>query len=253
MFSCFFYPLNLKFIASNEQDKFMELLPEAQQLEIKSGKSPNVGVNSEVEVSPDADPSGVQEQSLSSILIPSTKTSSVSQRNDSKFISKPSVFETPGRIGGTFNHSKIATFGSPSVHKRLFASKERVPKIQNSLKKSVNFQDMLGSGFHQASAMNISPPEEATRSSFRVFDNGPEKLSLDKEQNGITNQIRNTSPYSRRITANPIYNTPSSKFGLLDVPSRGVQENGSSKTAVSARENGTWNISSLADPMDISR
>lgn len=237
----------------------MELLPEAQQLEIKSGKSHNVGVNSEAEVPPNADPTAVQDQHLSSILIPPTNTSTVSQRNDSKFIFKPPVFETPGRLGGTLNPSKIATFGSPSVHERLFGSKERVPRMQNSLHKSVNFEDMFSSGFHQASAMNISPSEEATRSSSRVllnsplFDNDPEKLLLDKEQNGITNQVRNTSPYSRRITANPIYNTPSSKFGLLDVPSRGVQENGSSKTAVPIGDNGTWNISSLDDPMDISR
>ncbi|XP_022158002.1 E3 ubiquitin-protein ligase HOS1 [Momordica charantia] len=237
-------------------DKFMELLPEIQQLEIKSGKSPNIGVNSEdVEVSPNADPYAVQEQNLSSILIPSTNTSTISLRNDSKFIFKPPVFETSGKLGGgVFNHSKIATYGSPSVHERLFASMERVPKAQNSLHKSVNFQDMFSSGFHQASAMNISPSEEATRSSSRFIPNShndAEKLSLDKEQNGIANQVRNTSPYSRRITANPIY-TPSSKFGLLDVPSRGVQENGSSKTAVSARDNGTWNISSLDDPMDTS-
>ncbi|XP_022995656.1 E3 ubiquitin-protein ligase HOS1-like [Cucurbita maxima] len=238
-------------------DKFMELLPEAQQLEIKSRKSPNVGVNSEeVDVPRDADLSGVQEQSLSSILIPSAVNSTVLQRNDSKFIVKPPVFDTPGRLGGTFNHSKIATFGSPSVHIRLFASKERVPKIQNNLHKSSNFQDMFGSGFPVA--MNISPSEEDTRSSSRVlpnsqhFENDPEKLALDKEPNGITNQVRNTSPYSRRITANPIYNTPSSKFGLLDVPSRGVQENGSSKNAVSARDNGTWNIHSIDDPMEIS-
>lgn len=235
----------------------MELLPEIQQLEIKSGKSPNIGVNSEdVEVSPNADPYAVQEQNLSSILIPSTNTSTISLRNDSKFIFKPPVFETSGKLGGgVFNHSKIATYGSPSVHERLFASMERVPKAQNSLHKSVNFQDMFSSGFHQASAMNISPSEEATRSSSRFIPNShndAEKLSLDKEQNGIANQVRNTSPYSRRITANPIY-TPSSKFGLLDVPSRGVQENGSSKTAVSARDNGTWNISSLDDPMDTSR
>lgn len=253
----FFFFFN--FIASNEQDKFMDLLPEVQQLEIKSGRSPGFGVNSEVEVSPDADPSGVQEQSLSSILIPSTNTSTLSQRNDNNFIFKPPVFETPGRLGGTFNHSKISTFGSPSVHERLFGSKGRVPKIQNSLQKSVNFQDMFGSGFHQANAMNISPPEEATGSSSRVlpnrqhFDNDPESLSPDKEQNRVTTRVRNTSPYSRRITANPIFNTPSSKFGLSDVPSRGLQENGSSKTAVSIRENGTWNISSSDDPMDISR
>ncbi|XP_022922347.1 E3 ubiquitin-protein ligase HOS1-like [Cucurbita moschata] len=226
-------------------DKFMELLPEVQQLEIKSGKLPTVDVSSEVESSPEADPSGVQEQHLSSILIPSTNTSTVSQRNDSRFILKPPVFETPGRLGGTSNHSKVAKFGSPSVHKRLFSSKERVPKIGNSLHKSVDFQDMFSSGFHQASAMNISPSEEATRSS-RLLPNSHEKLSLDKEQNGITNQVRNTSTYSRRITANPTYNTPDRKFGLLDVPSRGVQENGSTK------DNGTWNISSLDYPMDIS-
>ncbi|KGN50278.1 E3 ubiquitin-protein ligase HOS1 [Cucumis sativus] len=238
-------------------DKFMELLPEAQQLEIKSGKPANTGANSQVEVAPNANPSVVQDQHLSSVLIPSANTSTVSHRIDSKGIFKPPVFETPGRLGGTLNHSKIATFGSALIHERRFGSKERIPK-QTNLHESVNFQDVFSSGFHQASAMNISPSEEATRSSSRVlnsplFGNDPEKLSLVKEQIGKSNQVRNTPPYSRRITANPIYNTPSSNFGLLDAPSRGVQENGSTtKVAVSTRDNGTWNFSSLDDPMDIS-
>jgi E3 ubiquitin-protein ligase HOS1 len=225
----------------------MELLPEVQRQQVKSGKLPETAVNfgEEVEMAAKSDLARVQEPILTSLLIPSSTDSSLVLRTDhtAPFV-RSLVFETPTRLRGSVNNhrSEHVKYGSPSI------LQERGLKPIGSISKDFKLDDTFTPGTHRVSPLNASPLREISKANYSNLQDA----SPETEQNGFINQFLNTSPtYSHRVTSNRV-STPSSNYGLFKDSVDGLDTNLSGKRIQSDRDYGHWNVVSLDESMDIS-
>jgi E3 ubiquitin-protein ligase HOS1 len=225
----------------------MELLPEVQRQQVKSGKLPETAVNfgEEVEMAAKSDLARVQEPILTSLLIPSSTDSSLVLRTDhtAPFV-RSLVFETPTRLRGSVNNhrSEHVKYGSPSI------LHERGLKPIGSISKDFKLDDTFTPGTHRVSPLNASPLREISKANYSNLQDA----SPETEQNGFINQFLNTSPtYSHRVTSNRV-STPSSNYGLFKDSVDGLDTNLSGKRIQSDRDYGHWNVVSLDESMDIS-
>lgn len=228
-------------------DNCMELLPEVQRQQVKSGKLPEIAVNfgEEVEMAAKSDLPKVQEPISTSLLIPSSTDSSLLLRTDhtAPFV-RSSVFETPSRLRGSVNNhrSDHVKYGSPSI------LHERGRKPIGSISKDFKLDDTLTPGTHWVSPLNASPLREISKANYSNLQDA----SPETEQNGFINQFLNTSPpYSHRVTTNQV-STPSSNYGLFKDSVEGLDANLSGKRIQSGRDYRRRNVVSSDEPMDIS-
>ncbi|KAM1787631.1 hypothetical protein ACFX11_038003 [Malus domestica] len=241
-------------------DKSMELLPEVQRQEVKSGKFPEVAVTTsrEVEVAPASLPE-VQESQSTSMLIPSSIDSSLALWSDHMNPSwKPSISETAKKRVGLVDsyRSELGNNGSSVLHGKLLSNSETRWKPDDSINKIFNFEDASTPGIHWA-----TPPsavKDGNRSSSKVHsnsrlqDNQYARMSPEMEWNKRFNPFQNTSPskfYS--ADSNPV-TTPSSNRGLFKDSATDLHRSVNSKGFQRARDDRTWNMVSKDDPMDVS-
>lgn len=222
----------------------MELLPEVQRQQVKSGKLPETAVNfgEEVELAAKSDLPNVQEPISTSLLIPSSTDSSLVLRTDhtAPFV-RSLVFETPTRLRGSVNNhrSEHVKYGSPSIlHERGL----------KRISKDFKLDDTFTPGTRRVSPLNASPLREISKANYSNLQDA----SPETEQNGFINQFLNTSPtYSHRVTTNRV-STPSSNYGLFKDSMEGLDTNLSGKRIQSDRDYRHWNVDSSDDPMDTS-
>nr|XP_028956828.1 E3 ubiquitin-protein ligase HOS1 isoform X2 [Malus domestica] len=239
-------------------DKCMELLPEVQRQEIKSGKFPEVAVttSSEVETAAASLPEVQKSQSIS-MLIPSSIDSSLGLWSDCVNPSwKPSISETPKKRVGLVDsyRSELGNNGSV-LHEKLLSNSETQWKPDDSINKAFNFEDASTPGIHWAtppsSVKDRKKSSSRILSNSRLQDNQYAKMSPETERKRF-NPFQNTSPsnfYS--ADSNPV-TTPSSNHGLFKDSATDLHRSVNSKGFQRDRDNRTWNMASKDDPMDIS-
>ncbi|GMP95741.1 hypothetical protein CsSME_00044665 [Camellia sinensis var. sinensis] len=114
----------------------------------------------------------VQEPNLTSLLVPTSIDSFHVLRMDKTVTSsKPSVLDTPSKLGGYANSSKfeIGNHGSPSILQGSFSNNaERVPKPQSGVSKMFKFEDIRTPGIHRVRPIIATPFKEFNKSSSRV-------------------------------------------------------------------------------------
>ncbi|KAI8000605.1 E3 ubiquitin-protein ligase HOS1 [Camellia lanceoleosa] len=191
----------------------------------------------------------VQEPNLTSLLVPTSIDSFHVLRMDKTFTSsKPSVLETPSKLGGYANSSKfeIGNHGSPSILQDSFSTnEERVPKPQSSVSKMFKFEGIRTPGIHCVRRIIASPFKEFNKSSSRVPQNNSfqdyrfDQVSSQMEGNGVTHRLQNSKPYSHRVGADPVI-SPSSNGFLTKEPARDPYLNTSGKQAPSDGPHGLW-------------
>ncbi|KAL7241529.1 hypothetical protein ACSBR1_014177 [Camellia fascicularis] len=155
----------------------------------------------------------VQEPNLTSLLVPTSIDSFHVLRMDKTVTSsKPSVLETPSKLGGYANSSKfeIGNHGSPSILQGSFSTnEERVPKPQSGVSKMFKFEGIRTPGIHCVRRIITSPFKEFNKSSSRVPQNNSfqdyrfDQVSPQMEGNGVTHRLQNSRPYSLRVGADP--------------------------------------------------
>jgi E3 ubiquitin-protein ligase HOS1 len=212
----------------------MELLPEVQRQQVKSGKLPETAVNfgEEVEMAAKSDLPKVQEPISTSLLIPSSTDSSLLLRTDhtAPFV-RPLVFETPTRLHGSVNNHRSGGLNPIG-----------------SISKDFKLDDTSTPVTRRVSPLNVSPLREISKANYSNLQDG----SPETEQNGFINQFLNASPpYSHRITTNRV-STPSSNYGLFKDSVEGMDTNSSGKRIQSDRDYRHQNLVSSDDPMDAS-
>ncbi|KAK9284920.1 hypothetical protein L1049_024101 [Liquidambar formosana] len=245
-------------------EKCIELLPEVQQQQIKTGRLPEIDVDpgKEVELSEKSDIPEVQEPNSTSLLVQLSADSSLVLGMDHTIpFLNPSVLRNPLNQGGPVNNSRseLINNSSPSIlHGRFFTNAERGLKPQISISKNFKFDDISTPGTRRVSPISASPLREFNRSTSRgiqdshLQDDQLDKVSPEMQQNGLINQLQNIStPYSRRVSANPV-TTPSSNRGLFKDSARDLYSNVSGKQVSSDRPDRTWNVVSSDDAMDFS-
>lgn len=213
------------------QDKCIELLPEVQQQEVKSGNFPDIALSpsKQIELSTDSD--------LSMKEVPTT--SFVLQMDHGIPLQKPSVItETPLVLGASVNNGRlgIGNYGPSSIlHGNILTNSEKGVKSQSSISKNFKFFDDISTP--SSRVFTSSKLKEMNRSSSQVLQsshNKSHKSSPELEQNGVMNQFQSSCPpYSRRTTANPI-STPSSNDGLYKDSAQGAHRNMSAERVVSS-------------------
>ncbi|KAL7165042.1 hypothetical protein ACSBR2_040851 [Camellia fascicularis] len=244
-------------------EKSIELLPEFQQEEVKLGKLLEIAVSTinELETPARCDLAKVQEPNLMSLLVPTSIDSFHVLRMDKTVTSsKPSVLDTPSKLGGYANSSKfeIGNHGSPSILQGSFSNNaERVPKPQSGVSKMFKFEDIRAPGIHRVRPITATPFKEFNKSSSRVPQNSSfqdhrfDQVSPQMEGNGVTHRLQNSRPYSLRVGADPVI-SPSSNGFLTKEPARDPYLNTSGKQAPSDGPHRLWKVVPSDDPMDVS-
>ncbi|GLT49145.1 hypothetical protein SLA2020_227230 [Shorea laevis] len=235
-------------------DRGVELLPEVQQQQLKTGKLEEIvdASGREADMPVKSDHPRLLEPKSTGLLVPSTSDSIVLQSDHIATPLRPSVFENSKALVDSVNNPYIGVgnvHSSSVLEERLFTDAERASKLEFSAGKSFKFDDISTPGIRQTSPPYVTPLKGFHRSSSKGLQNRQhqEKQSHqiipEEDQNGFINQFHNASPpYSRRVTANPV-STPSSNNGLWSNPGKRGQ---------SDRGDGQWNMLSSNDPMDVS-
>ncbi|XAR54921.1 hypothetical protein NMG60_11030256 [Bertholletia excelsa] len=242
-------------------EKGIELLPEVQQQELKTGKLLEIAHP----ISEDKIPAGSghaksQERDFSLLLPSSIDSSLVLPINSASTSSKISSLETPAKIGSFPNnsHSELLNHDSCSIlQQSLFTNSDRVPKPQSGVSKKFKFDDIRNPGICRVSPMVATPLKDFNRSSSKVprnsnfADDQEDVVSLDKVENGFSNKLHSsTRPFSIRVRADPL--NPSSNESLLVKDARDPYLNASGKRVPSDGPHRPWDVSSEV-PMDITR
>ena len=237
----------------------MELLPEGQQQQVKAGKLPDIAT-SDNELIQTSDIPTIPEPNSSILLLPNSTISSLAPRTSHMVPpSRPSVFETPSKLGGTVNNSRfgLGNYNSPSTfHGSSFTNMERGQKPQAGISTNFKFDNIsTPQTLRRFSPMNAASLKEIKRSSSKVIQKGNfdqfDKVSPEAEDDGFTNQFKSTSPPSRRITAHPT-TTPGREHGLFKDAAQDLNPNISGKRVLSDGPDRPWSVVPSNDAIDVS-
>lgn len=222
----------------------MELLPEVQRKEVKSGKLPETAVIfEEVATAAKSDLPEVLEPISTSLLIPSSRSSLFQQTDLMAPVVESSIFKTPERLHGSINNhqNEYVKYGSQSI------LDERGVKPVGSISRDFKFGDTLTSGALRGSPLNAFP----LRGVNKANSSDLQDASLETEENGFVNEFLNATPYAHRITTNRV-RTPSRNHGLFKDSGEGRDSNFSNKRIETERDWRDWNVVSSDEPMDVS-
>ncbi|XP_021631902.1 E3 ubiquitin-protein ligase HOS1 isoform X2 [Manihot esculenta] len=238
--------------------KSIELLPQVQQQQAKTGKmlSEIYNVSGEQVKAPvKSDLPMLERPKSSSLLIPPNADSSLFLQTNHKTPFNSSVLESPTRLDGSINKSQfeLGNSGSPSIlQERLFTTARKGVKPQMSNHKNDKYDKTPTHGIPRVSHMSAAPLKDISRTSLGVLaDNdlhhGPFDSDLpEMEQYGFTEQLQKRNPhYSLKVTANVI----AISGGNGGFPTDSVQVAG--KKIHPKRSDGLWGTTSGDDAMDI--
>lgn len=232
------------------QEKSLELLPEIQQQQAKTGKLPESIISSANE---EVNNNALEKSHLPKVKEPNITTALLlpSFIDSSSIVlarsSKSLVLQTPSNLLSP--HFELRNYNTPSPSV-LFNNGETghtdKPPL-NSITKSFKFDDITTPAARRVNPVTAAAPlGEFNRSSSRVPQNSnylrDDRLSPEKEQNGFINQFLDSSPYSRRVVASP-------QTSLMS--SQGVFK-GSVQKPYSNRLDKARNLAPSVDLMDIS-
>ncbi|CAK9185019.1 unnamed protein product [Ilex paraguariensis] len=236
-------------------DRSVELLPEVQRQQLKTGKLPEVCSSPANAVDfPRVEPV------LTSLLVPSSFESSFANHADNTIPPlKPSVLEIPSKLSGSVNvsHFELGNYGSPSIRRaNVFNDAENGLNSQGCFNKNFRFDNISSSAIRRVSPMAAIPLKELNRRSSRVPQNNrnlheDNEVPSEKEHNVFIQQFPSTSPYPRRIAANPI-KSPYSKQGVLNDSSQDSYLKVAGNHISPDRVDKPWNVAPLDDLMDVS-
>ncbi|XP_014521057.1 E3 ubiquitin-protein ligase HOS1 isoform X1 [Vigna radiata var. radiata] len=240
---------------SNLINRCLELLPEVEQQQLRSGNLTEGAVSSseEVEVPDKFDIPQIPDSLSTSLLIPSSVNSSLLLHRDHPTgLLSSSTFGTSAKIGMSFPNTgpELGNFGSSSHHHDgLFTSSERVLSHQGKISKNFRFDNTPTN--NRIHFMNGSPLKGFKRTSpSNSHDNVSDKVSPGVERNLRFghNQTTSSPLYSWKAGVNPVTRSTLSypKEFANDLP------NVSGRSVRSHKDDRSWNVGSTDDPMDVS-
>ena len=239
-----------------KQNRCLELLPEVEQQQLRSGNLTEGAVTSheEVTIPGKFDIPQIQDSRATSLLIPSSTDSSLMLHRDHTFgLLSSSTLGTSTKIGMPFPTTgpELGSFGTPSHHRGgLITSNMRVPNHQGKSGKILRYDNTPTPKNHRIRIMNDSALKGADRTSpNNSQENMPDKISPGVGWNLLFGQNKKTSPmYSRKASANTVTRS------MLSYPKEFADDfpNISSRTVQSHKNDRSWNTVSANDPMDVS-
>ncbi|CAJ1928598.1 unnamed protein product [Sphenostylis stenocarpa] len=241
---------------TNLINRCLELLPEVEQQQLRSGNLTEGAVSSreEVEIPDKFDIPQIPDSLSTSLLIPSSANSSLLHRDHPTGLLSSSTLGTSAKIGMSFpiTGPELGKFGSSSYHDGLFTNNERVLSHQGKIGKNLRFDNTPTPMKHGIHFMNGSPLKGFKRTSpSNSQENMPDKTSPGVERNLLFghNQTTTRGPmYSWKATNHVIRSTLSyPKEFANDLP------NISSRNVQSHKDDRSWNMGSTNDPMDVSQ
>lgn len=236
-----------------EQDKCLSLLPEVLQQQVKALKLPEFACTfGEADESQGkSNPSEQQEPKSTSLLIPSSSDTD----NCSEFL-KSTPYGTPIATSQSINNPLFSNGDvAPTsvLQERLFSTTEKGPKSQFGFGNGIDSNILSTPNIRSVGPLSATPSREINRSLARMRQSSPlvgrnsEKVFPNLENNGSVDQLgSSTSPYSRRVIANP-ETTPSS---LIQNSTREKHHNPSGKRFISNRDNMVGIAPYSEDPME---
>lgn len=235
----------------------MELLPEVEQQQLRSGNLTEGVVTSceEVEIPDKFDVPQIQDFLSTSLLIPSSVNSSLMLHKDHPTgLLSSLTLGTSAKIGMSFptTGTELGNFGSFSYHHDgLFTNNERVPSHLSKIGKNLRNDNTPTPRNHRIRFINGSPLKGFNRTSpSNSQENRPDKILPEVEQNLHFGHNQTTSPmYSWKATVNPVTRS------TLSYPKEFANDlsNISSRNVQSHKDDRSWNMGSTNDPMDVSR
>ncbi|XP_061368262.1 E3 ubiquitin-protein ligase HOS1 [Gastrolobium bilobum] len=241
---------------ANLVNRCLELMPEVEQQQLRSGNwTEGAVISQEVEIPDKFDVPQFPDSRSTSLLIPSSANSSLMlHRDQTTGLLNSSTLGTSTKISMPFPTTgpELGTYGSPSIrHEGLFTNNEAVPNHQGKIGKILRYDNTPTPRSHRIRFMNGSPLKGYNRKSPSNFqENVPDKISPGVERKLLFGHNQITSPmYSSKATANPATRSTLSypKEFANDFP------NMSSWNVQSHKDGVSWNIGSTDDPMDVSR
>ncbi|OWM88356.1 hypothetical protein CDL15_Pgr003768 [Punica granatum] len=231
-------------------DKGLELLPQVQQQQIKSGKFPETGISSATQAEVPEISSQEQMLNHTSCMIPSSSSTDaplILGKASTGLLSDSLAFEAPGKSN------------LPSVSREWsFTNAVRGLKPEVGIAKSFKYDEISTPGTNYT--RGALPLHRITRSPSTFLQNShqressPNHKSPELEQNGFLNQFHRTSPlYPQKTstTGNPL-TTPRSNRQMLGNSTFQLHKNISGKRVHSDTNSKPWDVDSLEDPMDVS-
>ncbi|GAB4850812.1 hypothetical protein Ancab_030112 [Ancistrocladus abbreviatus] len=239
-------------------DKCVQLLPEVQQQQLKSGKlsEGTVWQFNNINIAREADVLETQAGAATILSMSSSPEPSL-QMDDKNSSFRPSGFGSSKLAGSWSNsHFEIGKFASPlSTSGTLSTNAERGLKGQFGIVKNFKVGNILTPAVHENNSRRLSKAKEINRTSVLqgdLQDLQGDEFSPEVDQNGLYERFPEISPpYSRRIMAKP-FSTPSSNSALLNGSPQERFTTASSKRRLAAEVDKTWAGVSSVDEMDIS-
>ncbi|TKY70804.1 E3 ubiquitin-protein ligase HOS1 [Spatholobus suberectus] len=240
---------------ANLINRCLELLPEVEQQQLRSGNLTEGAVTSreEVEIPDKFDVPQIQDSLSTSLLIPSSANSSLMlhREHPAGFLSSLTL-GTSAKIGMSFPTTgpELGNFGSSSYHHDGLFTNERVPSHQGKIGKNLRYDNTPTPRNHRIRFMNVSPLKGFNQTSpSNSQENMPDKISAGVERSLIFGRNQSTSPmYSWKATVNSVTRSTLSypKEFADDLP------NISSRNVQSHKDDRSWNMGSN-DPVDVSQ
>ncbi|KAG5123238.1 hypothetical protein JHK82_029975 [Glycine max] len=244
-------------IRGNLINRCLELLPEVEQQQLRSGNLTEGVVTccAEVEIPDKFDVPQIQDFLSTSLLIPSSANSSLTLHKDHPTgLLSSSTLGRSAKIGMSFptTGTELGNFGSFSYHHDgLFTNNERVPSHLSKIGKNLRNDNTPTPRNHRIRFINGSPLKGFNRTSpSNSQENRPDKILPEVEQNLHFGHNQTTSPmYSWKATVNPVTRS------TLSYPKEFANDlsNISSRNVQSHKDDRSWNMGSTNDPMDVSQ
>ncbi|XP_015963621.1 E3 ubiquitin-protein ligase HOS1 [Arachis duranensis] len=236
-------------------NRCLELLPEVEQQQLRSGNLTEGGITSHEEVTIPAkiDVPRTRESRSMSLLIPSSTDSSDMLHGDHTFgLLSSSTLGTSTKLGMPFPTigPEFGNFGTPSDrHEGLIPSNMRFSNNQGKSGKIPRYDHTPTPKNHRIRFMNDSALKGANKTSpNNSQENMRDKMSPD-ERSALFSHTKKASPmYSLKASASPV-------IGSMRSHSKEFADNFpniSSKSVQSHKGDRSWNAASANDPMDVS-
>ncbi|KAI5439670.1 hypothetical protein KIW84_025161 [Lathyrus oleraceus] len=241
---------------SNLVNRSLELLPEVEREQLKSGNLIEDAATSHgvAEIPNKFDVHQVQDSTSTSLLIPSSANPSLMLHKDhTPTLLGSSTLATSAKIGTPFPTTgpELGNFiNSSHPHEGLLTNNERVSSRQAKIGKILRYDNTPTPRNHRIRLMNGSPPKAFSRSASSSQENVRDKILPGVERNLLFGHDQSTSPmFSWKATANSVtrstFNSP--KEFANDLPNMY-----NSKNVQSHKDDNSWNVMSTNDPMDVS-
>lgn len=240
---------------SNLVKRSLELLPEVEQEQLRSGNLNESAATSHgvAEIPDKSDVHQAQDSTSTSLFIPSSANHSLMLHKDhTTALLGSSTLVTSAKIGTPFptTGSELGSFISPShPHEGLFTNNERVSSHQGKIAKILRYDNTPTPRNHRIHLTNGSRPKGFSRSPSNSQENVPDKVLPGVERNLLFVHDQTSSPmFSWKATSNPAARSTLSspkEFGnnIPNMYSRNLQ---------SHKDDNSWNLRSTNDPMDVS-